>query len=629
LAIFSRKRAVTRRPRGQALTAAAVRLDRGDNDVLRRLQQGWQERAFGYYQVIPEIWYASQFYARSLAMLELYVGKVNPETGDIDKVEDEDVQGYVERIQDPGGGRANMLASYGRLMFITGESFLLVTEDEVSGDERWEMLSIDELRPTGQGTFTRYKAPSLNATEIPLAPAGTWEPLPPECIAYRLWRKHPRYSALADAPMCAVLDICEELLVLTQAVRSRALSRIPAGILVIPDEISFPNAEAVGDEDPAEDEFMAEIEQHFVDPIQNPGSASAAAPFLMRVAYEYADKLKMVEVQDPTKFYPEEGLRMECIKRIALGLDMPPEVLLGVADANHWTAWNIDEQTWKANLQPIAQTLVDDLTGAYLKPAMRADGFADWREYVIAYDASAIINHPDRAQDAKDLHAQLAISDRTLRESAGFNDTDAITDPVELRRRLGVQLRDPSVAIYGIPGRVTNVEPAPGELEAPDPNGGAPDAAAPASPGAPAGPSKQVGPPAEPTERAALPPAQRAAATEEMLRGAMQIAVQRCRELAGSRIISRAQHVPEAKEIIGSVQKGGVAHALGEAKVRQLVPGGNARSLVRGGSDSLASTLLEWGIDNALASRTCQAVEQHAARTLWDESPSLPQEMSA
>lgn len=627
MAIFSRRRRPLTRSRGRgaqgALTAAGVRLDRGDNDILRRLQQGWQERAFGYYQVIGEIHYASQFYGRALAMLELYVGKVNPETGDVEKVEDEELQSYVERIQDPGGGRANMLNAYGQLMFVTGECFLLVTTDPDTGDERWEMLSIDELRPTGQGTFTRYKAPSLNAEQIAIAPEGMWEPLPPECIAYRLWRKHPRYSALADAPMCAVLDLCEELLILTQAVRSRALSRIPAGILVIPDEISFPNPEAVGEEDASEDEFLAEVEQHFVDPIQNPGSASAAAPFIMRVAGDFADKIKMVEVQDPSKFYPEEGLRMECIKRIALGLDMPPEVLLGTGDANHWTAWNIDEQTWKANLQPIAQTLVDDLTGAYLKPALREDNVADWRDYVIAFDASAIINHPDRAQDAKDLHAQLAISDKTLRESAGFNDSDAITDPVELRRRLGVQLRDSSVAIYGIPGRVTNVEPGPGELDAPDQS----DAG---SPGAPAGADKSLGPPEEPTESVrALPPAAKAAAVnEEMLRGAMQLAVIRCRELAGARIVSRAQHVPDAKDMISGVPKSSVAHALGEARTRQLVPGGTARSLVKGGSDSLASTLKEWGIELDLASRTCQAVEQHAARTLWASSPTLPPEMN-
>jgi hypothetical protein len=50
---------------------------------------------------------------------------------------------------------------------------------------------------------------------------------------------------------------------------------------------------------------------------------------------------------DPTQLYPETGLRREAVERLAIGLDMPPEVLLGLGDSNHWSAWQVDEQTWK------------------------------------------------------------------------------------------------------------------------------------------------------------------------------------------------------------------------------------------------------------------------------------------
>lgn len=627
MGIFTRRakpapaRARTARSTGN-LTAAAARLDRGDNDVLRRLQQGWQSRAFVYYDTIPEIWYACQFYGRALAMLEIYVGKVDRDSGEIERVDDDEVQGYVERIQDPGGGRANLLAQYGRLIFIAGETFLCVTEDFETGEEKWEFLSTDELRPQGDGSFTRYKAPSLNAQEIRMVPEGEWEPLGDECVAYRFWRKHPRYSALADAPMRGVLDLCEELLILTQAVRARALSRLAAGVLVIPDQVSFPNPQAEGEEDPEEDEFMAEILEHFEAPVANPGSASAAVPFILRVDGQWADKVKLVDMQDPTKFYPETGLRIECIHRIAMGLDLPPEILLGTAEANHWTAWNIDEQTWKANLQPVAQTLVDDLTAAYLKPAMRADGYADWADYVVAYDASAIINHPDRAKDAKDLHAALAISDEALREATGFDETDAITDPAEMNRRLGTALRDGSIAIYGIPGRVTNVEPAAGELDAPAGDQAALPSGSPVStPAESSGTGAPQGGEPEPRTASAI------TITPDQLLGAVRLSVTRCRELAGARIISRAQHVEEAREITRGVPKHMVASALGEIRTRTLVPGKSPRSLVAGGTEALAASLIEWGLDPGVASRTCQGIEQHAARTLYLAKPGLPPEL--
>lgn len=599
-----------------------MRVDRGDNQILRRLQQGWQSRAFVYYDTIPEIWYASQFYGRALAMLEIYVAKVNPETGELDRVEHQDVQGYVERIQDPGGGRANLLGQYGRLMFVAGETFLLVTENFETGEEQWEFLSTDELRPQGDGSFTRYKAPSLNAVEIRMVPEGVWEPLGDECVAYRFWRKHPRYSALADAPMRGVLDLCEELLILTQAVRARALSRLAAGVLVIPDQLSFPNDQAEGEEDPDEDEFMAELLEHFEAPVANPGSASAAVPFLLRVDGQWADKVKLVDMQDPTKFYPETGLRMECIHRIAMGLDLPPEILLGTADANHWTAWNIDEQTWKANLQPVAQTLVDDLTAGYLKPALRQDGYADWADYVVAFDASAIINHPDRGKDAKDLHAAMALSDQALREATGFDETDAITDQAELDRRLGVQLRDGSIAIYGIPSKLGTggIEVAPGDLEQGAQGGGVTTPADSAGIAAPAEPQTPSGGPASVEPRTA-------SITPHMLHGAVRLSITQCREKAGSRIVSRAQHVDEAREFISGSPKHLVASALGEARTRSLIPGKPPRELVRGGTDSLASTLLDWGVDPGVASRTCQAIEQHAARTLFDAKPGIPPEL--
>ncbi len=585
---------------------------RGDNDVLRRLQQGWQTRTFIYYETIGEVWYAAQFYARALSMMELYLGRVDPDTGEVEKVEDDpELQGYVDRIQDPGGGRSNLLGAYGRLQFLTGECYLLVTLNEATGEEVWEMLSTDELRPTGEGTFTRYKAPSLNAQEIREVADEDWVPIDGEAVAYRVWRRHPRYSALADAPMRGILDLCEELLLLTMAVRSRALSRIPAGVFVIPDEVTLPASEAIGEEDPDEDPFLDDLEAHFEAPLQDKGSAAAVVPFIMRVGGEHADKIRMIELTDPSKFYPETGLRTECIHRMALGLDLPPEVLLGTADANHWTSWQIDEQTWKAHLQPVAQTLVDDLTSAYLRPALRADGVEAWGDYVIAFDASAVINHPDRTKDAKDLHQAMALSDEALRAANGFDETDAITDPVEMQRRLGTLLRDSSVAIYGIPGRVTNVEPQPGQLEAP-----AADTTGVSTPAESGG----TGAPAEPTSQGELP-AIRAAS---MVAGAIELAVHNCRSLAGSRIVSRATGNSEAREIIRDVPKPLVASTLGEARTRTLCPGVPARKLVSGGSAALAATLLSWNIEHAEASRICRAVEQHAALTLFQASPGAP-----
>jgi hypothetical protein len=618
-AVADRPRTTTRRlapwsrRERRALTASATRLNRGDNDVLRRLQQGWQSRAFTYYDLIGEIWYAGQFYARALQALEIYVAKINPDTGELDKVEDDNVQEYVTRIQDPGGGRSNLLGAYGRLMFIAGECFLVVTEDaDVEGEEVWEMLSTDELRPTGEGTFTRYKAPSLNAQELTEVEEGTWEPVDGKCVAYRIWRRHPRYSALADSPMKGILDLCEELLLLTKAVRARALSRAAgAGILLIPEEISIPSADDVGEEDPDEDPFLTDLEEHLQAPLNDAGSASAVVPLIVRAGADYLDKVRHLTLADPTKFYPETGLRTECIHRMALGLDMPPEVLEGTGDANHWTSWQIDEQTWKANLQPIAQNLVGDLTSAYLRPAMRADGVLDWKSYAIAYDASAIINHPDRTKDAKDLYDAGVLSAEALRNANGFDETDA-PDDAERNRWVGVKIRDGSLAVYGIPSlKAGGIETAPGVIEQGDTGGGV------TTPADSAG----TGPPeAEPTVADApngVPAARAAAGDRPELTGAMAVALERCRELAGSRLVSRAKGCEDCQPYVRDVPARLVPAALGKFRAGSIAPGWNAAKLVSGGTSGLQTTLLAWGIDHAEVARLCKLVERHAAATLW------------
>lgn len=649
--------AVMRSPAQSSLIASAIKMTRQDSDMARRVQQGWQTRSFLYYEQCGEVWYAAQFYARALAKLELSVKRVDPAapTGGEEDVNLASVQDYVARIQDPGGGRSNLLGAYGRLMFLTGEAYLLCTsaddpydqpDSEDGGDgldddddpeiaveasadgqtEVWEFVSTDELRATGDGSFTRYKAPSLNAEQINEVDDDDYEPIDGKAVAYRFWRRHPRYSALADAPMRGILDLCEELLILTMAVRARAVSRVAgSGFLLIPEELSPAPLNPTGDENPLEDPLITDIAESMVQPIKDQGSASAVVPFILRGRAQYLDSVRLLTLSDPDKFYPETGLRTECIRRMAIGLDMPPEALIGTEDANHWTAWSIDEQTWKAHLQPIAQMLVDDLTASYLRPAMLADGVANPQQYVVTYDASAIINHPDRTTDAKDLWDRLVISDEALREATGFED-DTAPDEAEWLRRAGFLMRDSSMAAYGIPSVRANIEPIPGEIEsAPQAGGDSP----PPSGAPPAGGVKTpaesggTGPPTPPTaaEQQAGPPITGAANGAEIA-AACRVALMRCREKAGARIRSRCDGIPEAAQLIDGVSNALVASGVGRGRVEAVLPGVTARELVRGGAAPLVAALVDFGMERAQAANLAQAVERHAAQTLYSADPS-------
>lgn len=556
--------------------------------------------------------------------LRIYVG-IKDENGEIEEVDNNpEATAILDDVQDPGGGRANMLRAYGLLKWLIGEGYMLVTP----GEERnqWEFVSPAELIVL-DGMMLRQQAPGLPQRPLRYVPNGDYDPMiefensddPDAAVVYRYWTPHPMFSAEADAPMRGVLLLCDELERLTAAVRARAVSRMAgAGILKVPDEISQPPPEPVGDEDPQEDIFLRDLIAASVNPITDPGTASAVTPMIVRGAAEYLKELDHLQIHNPLETYPEENLRNECIRRIALSLDFPPEVLLGVSDVNHWNAWQIDEQTWKTHLQPVAQAFCEDLTASYFRPACKEAGVANWEQLVVWYDAAEIINHPDRTKDAKDLWALGAIGFDTLREACGFDDDDAPTDD-ERAERIGIATHDSSLAWYGIPTiRGGTIEPEPGEVESP---AGTADTSAPPEV---QGAETSKGPPEQPQEGDNL-----AASAALKLSGAVELAVDRCRELAGSRLRTRITRAPSdsrceaCAEAIREIPNTLVAYTLALQGTEGLeLP--SPRELVAGGAAQLRERAIAWGLDKDEAALLAEQIERHAALTLFDPEPSAP-----
>ena len=61
-----------------------------------------------------------------------------------------------------------MLGTYGQLMFITGECYLLNTVDPETEEERWEIVSTDELKRDGS-TYRRRVAPGFEPVMLKAA----------------------------------------------------------------------------------------------------------------------------------------------------------------------------------------------------------------------------------------------------------------------------------------------------------------------------------------------------------------------------------------------------------------------------------------------------------------------------
>lgn len=488
----------------------------------------------------------------------------------------------LNRIQDPGGGRSQLQYAYGRLMFITGEGVLFGSLIGTPS-ERWRFLWVDEVEEENGITYR------LDEHRVRIE----------EGVGYRMWKPSPRNSMLATSSLRAVQDICEELILLTKSVHSTAITRLTNGMLLMPQEISPGAAEPIGDEDAENNPFVADIIEHFIGQIENPGSAEARMPPLVEASYEYIDRIRWMQLHDSANDYLEKDLRKEAIHRLAISLDFPPEVLEGMTDANHWTARQVVHDMWRSHGAPIAEGWCDDLAEAYLRPALEAEGFEEWPRVVVGYDDADVVIPPDRSEDADEAYDRVGgVSPVGYRDMKGINPTFA-PDDEEFQLQLAIKMNNPAL----LPDKYLP-RGLPEPVQQPGPNAGPQN-----------GRNPEEGPPS-PGTRDVSRPESRTASAEIM--GAAKLALIRCREIAGSRIRSFQKSCPECLEPAHGKPNAMVASLLGVETLKAMnVP--SSLKLVAGGTEGFRSLLLGMGYPESQAGALCEMIEVYAARTLYEK----------
>ncbi|MFM9656833.1 hypothetical protein [Streptomyces scabiei] len=402
-------------PEPNALTAAAAPVATPRRELIRTAD-AWQEEAWQYYSDLGEFRYAADWEANMLSRVRFYAAKLVPG-------EDEPVRAEAGTAVDllttfAGGvaGQAQIMAGLGTQLSVPGEGYLIV--ENVNGVEQWSVRSIDEVRAARGG----YEVINENSPKT----GTTWRSLAADSMApIRVWRPNKRFHHLADSPARAARTTMRELELVNRHIIAQYLSRLAsAGVWLVPDEITFPVREEFAD---APDPFMAEWIEIASEAIRTPGTAAGVVPLPIKVPAEYVDKIKHL---DFTLKIDEKIIekRDSAIKRLASQLNVPPEVLLGMGDLNHWNAWAVDETSLKVNIAPDAELIAAALTTGYLQPRLKASQVEDWANWVVWYDMSELTLRPDRSDDAVLLYDRLEINGAALRRETGFNEADKPTD---------------------------------------------------------------------------------------------------------------------------------------------------------------------------------------------------------
>jgi hypothetical protein len=171
-------------------------------------------------------------------------------------------------------------------------------------------------------------------------------------------------------------------------------------------------------------------------PISDESSASAVVPLIIRGPAELGDKIKQFKFE--RSFDPALAQRADrVLERILQGLDVPKDIVTGLANVRYSNAVQIDESLYKAHIEPLLLLISDALTVVYLRPYLKSVGYedSDVQRIVVWFDPSAISTRNDRAADADSGFEKMAISLDTWRRTHGFSDADA-PEPTEIALRL-------------------------------------------------------------------------------------------------------------------------------------------------------------------------------------------------
>jgi hypothetical protein len=276
--------------------------------------------------------------------------------------------------------------------------------------------------------------------------------LPANSFIGRIWKAHPRYSEEADSSLRGLLDLCAELLLLNRTFRATARSRLNAGALYLPDGLSVaastdPNYPFEGDLETAEgvtpeeaaDEFEDQLIDAMTTPIRDEESASAVVPLIIRGPAELGDKIKQFKFE--RSFDAALVQRADrVLERILQGLDVPKDVVTGLANVKYSNALQIDEALYKAHIEPLMLIICDAITVVYLRPYLLANGFnpAEVERVCVWFDPSQVATRNDRASDADSGYDRMAVSMDTWRRTHGFTEADA-PDQREIALRLLIE----------------------------------------------------------------------------------------------------------------------------------------------------------------------------------------------
>lgn len=445
MAIFKRERKDTEEVTGpppRAVLAAAIPLsgpEAARDTAARQTAESWQNEAWRFYDAIGELHTPTLHIANAVSKADLFGAETDPETGLVTgPTEDPRAQAAAALCLGGAARRAQLQYILAVCWQIPGEAYVVIraraTVKGVPQPDEWLVLSGRKVK--AQSRAWTYQDP------ITLE----WVTLKGTDRMIRVWSPHPDDQSKADTPIRSAIPVLREIEKASMNLSAVLDSRIAtAGIHAIPQELDLP---LTGDNATVADEFSDMLVRAASAGISNPGTAAAQVPVVVTMPAEHieafvAGRMSPDTAMDQTVI----ELRQADLARLAGALPMPRSVAEGSqGESNHWSAWQVEEETYKVWIEPLLDRVGDAFTEYWYRPVLAAMGVPNPERFTLAWDTTGIVARPDATEDANWLHDNGLVSDDWRRQQSGVpEDAVPAEEETRLRRLERLVMADPSL----------------------------------------------------------------------------------------------------------------------------------------------------------------------------------------
>lgn len=428
----------------RVITAAAQVLSGPTTKRIRRTKTSnkgvaWQLASWEYYDEIGEYSWAVELLATHLSKVQLVAARDVPgldepvildgkeyeldgETIQPSKI-DQDAADLIAAFAGGTAGQQQLLYRGAVQEIVAAESFIVGRQDE-NKNANWDAYSNEEIK-VANGKWTVDDGTEKFEIEE-------------NDVLIRVWRPHPRKRSEPRSSARPLLPILAEIKGLTQAIGARIDSRLAgAGILFVPESAALLGANGKTQTDTGENLLISELLDSMLTPIRDRDSAAAVVPIVVTVPDDSIEAVKHIRFDIETKAEEAEQ-RRDAVGRLAATVDLPREQVEGMSGMNHWGAWQADEATVKGPVATLAAIFAHAFTVGYLRPGLLELGHDELEvaERLVWYDLTALIQRPDRSEQALQVWDRDGIGYAALLRESGFDEADAPTEEDTCRKLL-------------------------------------------------------------------------------------------------------------------------------------------------------------------------------------------------